>query len=540
MDKTAGNALLSVYDKTGIVEFAQGLSDLGWKLYASGGTAKVLAEANLPVTDVSALVGGEAILDHRVVTLSREIYAGILADHTPEHDTELEKLGIPRIGLVCVDMYPLFDAINDPNATEQTVIEKTDIGGPTMLHASAKGRGIVVSRASQRAEVLQWLRDGKPNETEFLRKLAAIAEFEVARYVLDSAHYLGGNHVLGIASERVIEPQYGENRWQGRTGLYTNDRRDDPLALHRFELRQGATPSYNNYVDLDRMLQTMTHIAAGFDKNFGSVPAIAIGVKHGNACGAGIAETPEAAIRQMIDGDRRAIFGGSVIVNFTITKELAELFVGYGMEELGIKRILDIVAAADITEEAMQILQRKGNKLRILTNTSLSTLTANTLDTARRLRPVRGGFLAQENYTFVIDLASTDVAHYGNDATEQQRRDLVMAWAIGSTSNSNTIALVRDGMLLGNGVGQQDRVSAAELAIKRANAANHDIHGSAAYSDSFFPFPDGPKALSDAGVTSLLTSSGSVKDDEVFKSITDSGVSLYAIPDELGRGFFNH
>jgi phosphoribosylaminoimidazolecarboxamide formyltransferase/IMP cyclohydrolase len=540
MGKPAGNALLSVYDKTGIVEFAQGLHELGWQLYASGGTAKKILKAGLPVTDVAELVGGDAILDHRVVTLSREIYAGILADKSAEHNDELKKLGIPRIGLVCVDMYPLLEAINDPTSTEQTVIDKTDIGGPTMLHASAKGRGIVVSRASQRTEVLQWLRDGMPDEEVFLRKLAAIAEFEVARYILDSAHYLGGNHVLGIASERVIEPQYGENRWQGRTGLYTNDRRNDPLALHRFALRQGATPSYNNYVDTDRMLQTMTHIAAGFDTNFGKVPAIAIGAKHGNACGTGIGATPEEAIKKMIDGDRRAIFGGSVMVNFTLTKELSELFVRYGMEAVGIKRILDIVVASDITDDAFEILQRKGNKLRILTNPSLGSLTAKSLDTARRLRYVRGGFLAQENYTHIFDLNSADVTHRGKEATKQQLEDLVLAWAIGCTSNSNTIALTRDGMLLGNGVGQQDRVSAAELAIKRADAANHDIHGAAAYSDSFFPFPDGPKALSDAGITALFTTSGSVKDEEVFKSITDSGVALYTIPDGLGRGFFNH
>jgi AICAR transformylase/IMP cyclohydrolase PurH len=456
MSTPAGNALLSVYDKTGIAEFAKGLHELGWQLYASGGTAKTLADAGLPVTDVATLVGGEAILGHRVVTLSRAIHAGLLAERTPEHEAELTKLGIPRIDLVCNDMYPLFDAINDPKSTEKTIIEKTDMGGPAMLRSAAKARAIVLARPEQRTEVLDWLKAGKPDEESFRRKLAAVAEFEVARYVLDSAHYLGGNHVLGIASERVIEPQYGENRWQGRTGLYVNDRRDDPLALHRFALRQGATPSYNNYVDTDRMLQTMTHIAAGFDTNFGKVPAIAIGAKHGNACGTGIGATPEAAIKKMIDGDRRAIFGGSVMVNFT------------------------------------------------------------------------------------FDLNSTDVTHHGPEATKQQLEDLVLAWAIGCTSNSNTIALTRDGMLLGNGVGQQDRVSAAELAIKRAEAAHHDIGGAAAYSDSFFPFPDGPKALSDAGVTALFTTSGSVKDEEVFKSITDSGVALYTIPDGLGRGFFNH
>src|SRR3989344_394807 len=187
------NALISVYNKDGIVDFAGGLSEEGFQIYASGGTARKIGKAGIQVTDVAELVGGEAILGHRVVTLSREVHAGILADKTsPEQLAELERLGIPFIDLVCVDMYPLREAIADPNSTEASVIEQTDIGGPTMLRAAAKGRRIVLARADQRLAVLEWIKAGKPEEEEFLRELAAVAELEVAKYTLESALHLGG------------------------------------------------------------------------------------------------------------------------------------------------------------------------------------------------------------------------------------------------------------------------------------------------------------------------------------------------------------
>ena len=189
-------ALLSVYDKAGIEEFAKNLVELGWDLYASGGTAKAVSDAGIEVKDVSELIGGTSILGHRVVTLSREISAGLLADKDSANDLEeMQKLRLPIIDLVCVDLYPLEDAIAKPGATKQDVITQTDIGGPTMLRSAAKGHRIVVSNAKQRQEVIDWLKIDRPNETEFLDKLAAAAEYEVARYVLASAKYLSGNDI---------------------------------------------------------------------------------------------------------------------------------------------------------------------------------------------------------------------------------------------------------------------------------------------------------------------------------------------------------
>ena len=178
MEVPTGNALISVYDKQGIEPFAEGLADLGWKVYASGGTAQRINEAGVPVTDVSDLVGGQAILGHRVVTLSRELYAGLLADtNKPEDMAELKELDIPVIGLVCVDMYPLEEEIAKPGASIADIIEKTDIGGPTMLRAAAKGRRIVLSAAEQRQPALDWLQAGRPDNDDSLEELAARAEY---------------------------------------------------------------------------------------------------------------------------------------------------------------------------------------------------------------------------------------------------------------------------------------------------------------------------------------------------------------------------
>lgn len=183
------------------------------------------------------------------------------------------------------------------------------------------------------------------------------------------------------------------------------------------------------------------------------------------------------------------------------------------------------------------MLQRSGDKCRFLANPALGTLTSASLDTTPRFRYVRGGFLKQPNYAFIPDLS---MAEKTGAATREQENDLLLAWAVGSTSNSNTVSLVRNGQLLGNGVGQQDRVGGAELAIKRAKDEGHDLAGAAAYSDSFFPFPDGPEVLAHAGVTAILGTSGSKNDDLTRKLCSERGVALYLLPDSEARGFFGH
>lgn len=535
---TNQNALLSVYDKTGIAEFAKGLHALGWNIISSGGTAKVVAEAGVPVTDVAELVGGEAILGHRVVTLSREIHSGLLADADKEADLqELKDRGIPFIDLVAVDMYPLEEEIYSGHSTLESVIEKTDIGGPTMLRAGAKARRIVLSRPEQRDKVLQWLTDGKPDETAFRNALCATAEYECARYIMTSALYHGGDDTAGWIGTRIAPTKYGENPWQTPAGLYADNRvAVDALGLDQFTHQKGWELSYINETDMHRLLQTVTHIAAGFEVNFGSVPAIAVGVKHGNACGAGVAENSVEAVKKMLEGDEIAIFGGVVMINGPIDAPVAEALMTYHMPT-GQNRLLDGVVGSSVTPEAVEILGRA--KLRIVTNPALAQLSRDSLETTPILRNVRGGMLVQPNYSFVADLSAEYIEMAGKPS-EQLQQDMIQAWAIGSTSNSNTICIVREGRMLGNGVGQQDRVGAATLAVTRAVSRGHELSGAAAYSDSFFPFPDGPLVLAEAGITAVLTSSGSVKDPEVISALQERNVVVVTLPDKIGRGFFGH
>ncbi len=556
MGEAAGVALISVYDKSGIDEFARGLAELGWQVYASGGTAKAIEAAGIKVTDIAGLVGGGAILGHRVVTLSREISAGLLANKSSDADlAEMAELKLPVIDLVCVDMYPLEEIIAKPGATEQDVIEQTDMGGPTMLRLAAKGRRVVLSHASQRQPVLEWLKAGKPDEAQFVHDLAARAEYEVARYVLASAKYLGGTDISGFAARLASPTKYGENPQQAEAGFYADNRiAADPLGLDKFEHVQGMERSFINITDIDRLLQTVTHIAAGFDKNFDDVPAIAVGVKHGNACGAAVGETRVEAIQKMLTGDTRAIFGGVVMINGEIDEDVAEALMHYAMD--GDKpRLLDGVVGSGVSKEALELLSR--NKLRVVVNPALAELSAGSLDGGRRSRPVRGGVLEQPNYDFVIDL-SADYMQLHGQPTEQQKRDMVLGWAVGCTSNSNTITLVKDGRLIGNGVGQQDRVGAGQLALTRTTNALPELEeqggnlvlkvildkqklaGAAAYSDSFFPFPDGPELLAKAGIKAVLTSSGSVGDEQVIKTLADAGAVIAMVPDKTGRGFYMH
>lgn len=329
--------------------------------------------------------------------------------------------------------------------------------------------------------------------------------------------------------------RYGENAAQTPAALYSTGS-DDPLALDKFAVIEGAGPSFNNWCDLDRLLQTMTHIARAYCVNDGVGTPIAVGAKHGNACGAAgggsdVLSTTErclGVIERMMAGDPLAIFGGLVLLNFALTEELCEPLIG---------KMLDGIIAPEISDGAIDLLRRRGDKCRFITNPALATSLA--LDQAPRFRYVRGGLLCQPNYTFVPDFRAGNIVKYGPE-TARLETDMAMAWAIGSTSNSNTITLVKDEQLIGNGVGQQDRVGAAQLAIARARRSGHDITGAAAYSDSFFPFPDGPQTLIEAGVRAIFTSSGSVKDQATIDVCATNGVTLYMIPDAIGRGFFGH
>ena len=333
----------------------------------------------------------------------------------------------------------------------------------------------------------------------------------------------------GFSGVRIATCKYGENVWQTPAYLYSTGTHD-PLALDKFIVVEGTPPSYNNWVDIDRLLQTASHIAGAFATREGSVGmAIAVGVKHGNSCGVAVGLDRREVLKKMMAGDPLAIFGGLVMVDFDVDEALCEALAG---------KMLDGIIAPAFTAGAIVALRRKGDKCRFIVNPALSKLGGN-LDQVPRFRYVRGGFLAQPNYTFIPTFSGEGIKKYGT-ATPIQESDLLLAWAVGSTSNSNTITLVKSGQLIGNGVGQQDRVGAAHLAITRARRSGHNVVGAVAYRDSFFPFPDGPQALIDAGVAAIFTSSGSVKDQATIDVCAKQNVALYIVPDQMGRGFFGH
>jgi len=347
---------------------------------------------------------------------------------------------------------------------------------------------------------------------------------------------------------------YGENAWQSPAiHCRDTDAANDPLALDRFKVLVGE-PGFNTLGDLDRLLQTMTHIAAAWDVNFGAVPKIAVAVKHGNACGAGVESTGSNVIAHMIDGDRRAIMGGVVMINFPLDEYWAELLLTHGMPTKPnshdrMRRLIDGVIAPSVSEDAIAAMKRKGDKCRIFTNPALANLTKDSLDTTPLRRQVRGGYLLQPNYMFVLDLAQATGLLPGQPAPELsriQKSDLLLAWAICATSTSNTITITNNCALCGNGVGQQDRVGAAELAIKRARDSrklyelDDGLAHAVAASDSFFPFPDGMETLAAAGIEVIFATSGSIHDKDVAARAAELGVKILALPDKAARSFFNH
>ncbi len=527
-------ALISVWNKDGVIDFAKALLTHGFdKIISSGGTARALAEAGVPVTDVAKISGLEAVLDHRVVTLVPQIHGGLLA--MEKHLDELEKLGWPKIDLVCVDLYPLESEIADPESTRDSVIEKTDIGGPTMLRSGAKGRRIVVPDHASRGRVISWLKEGRPNEEAFITELVARTEGIVAKYCLASARYHSNGDVDGMIGTKVRDLRYGENPYMKARLYKTNE---NPLGVPEFEQIAGADPSMVNMTDIDRLARTMIQIAATFELSFGQVPCIALAAKHGNACGASVAMHPATALKKMLDGDPLAVFGGAIMTNFAIDQDGASFLRTYGMSGSA-KRLLDAVISPSFSDDASEVLERKHGKCRMFQNPVLARVSREYLPRIQ-YRRVGGGFIRQDGYPFVLDIEDSRMEKGGTTLTTSQKRDMALAFAIGSTSVSNTITIVKNEQLFGNGVGQQARVRAARVALMIAQEGKHDVNDAVAYSDSFFPEPDGPLVLADAGIKTIFASSGSVKDAIVRAALAEKNVAFWQLPDTVCRGFFHH
>ncbi|MCU0680179.1 MAG: hypothetical protein MUF50_02635 [Planctomycetes bacterium] len=539
MTKKRKTALMSVYYKTEqVYKDALELRANGFTIYASGGTFKFLKQNKVPVKDIAQIAGGGGILGNRVLTISRGVGAGLLAQRVEKDVKEMEELGFPYIDLVYSGLYPLQEEIKRIGSNEESVTKETDIGGILLIRAGGKGRRLVCSRPGHLQKILAWEKLGRPNEKVFLRELAADAEFVAADYSLTSAKYLGGRKYEGLTGEIFRICKYGENPFQTPAIVYENNLApQNPLRHTNIVKVSGDDPSYNNSYDVDRLLYTVTKIAATFDVNYGKVPFIALGAKHGNCCGVGISDSRSEVIKKMLIGDHESLFGGSVLFNFFIEKEGAELLLNYASDGNQLK--LDNVLATGFSEEATALLERKKGKCRMAALGGLATLGKDSLDCHPNFKQLFGGdFMVQPANNFILKEEDELMVKYG-ELTRRQIDDLLLAKCINDSSNSNTITIVKDGKLLGNGVGQTSRKIAAKLAVDIAQGAGHDLKGAVVASDSFFPFTDALEILINAGIEVVFAPSGSINDKNTIQLAHNKAVVLWMMDYKICRGFLH-
>ncbi|TCO65469.1 bifunctional phosphoribosylaminoimidazolecarboxamide formyltransferase/IMP cyclohydrolase [Actinocrispum wychmicini] len=502
-------ALIGVSDKAGLLELATGLHAAGVEIVSTGGTARVIADAGVPVTRVEEVTGFPESLDGRVKTLHPRVHAGLLADmNRPDHVEQLARLDIRPFDLLVVNLYP-FERTVAAGASQDECVENIDIGGPAMVRAAAKNHGsvAVVVDPSRYDWVLDKVRSGG-FELADRKRLAAEAYRHTASYDIAVASWMGsvlspddeGSGFpgwVGASWQRSNILRYGENPHQN-AALYVSSHGGSGLATA--EQLHGKEMSYNNYVDADAALR------AAYDHD---VPCVAI-IKHANPCGIAVSEVDIAeAHRKAHACDPVSAYGGVIASNREVTVDMAEQ-----VAEI----FTEVIVAPSYAEGAVDVLTRKKN-VRILV-----------ADAPRRggaeMRAVSGGLLLQTSDVFQADGddPATWTLAVGEPADEETLADLVFAWRSVRAVKSNAILLASGGATVGVGMGQVNRVDSCRLAVTRAGDR---AKGSVAASDAFFPFPDGPQVLMDAGVKAIVQPGGSIRDAEVIAAAEADGVTLY-------------
>ncbi len=501
-------ALLSVSDKTGIVELAQRLHALGVELLSTGGTMKALQEAGIPVTGVSDVTGFPECLDGRVKTLHPAIHAGLLAMRSnPEHMRQLAELGIQPIDLVVINLYPFRQTIARPGVTFEEAIENIDIGGPTMLRAAAKNWqdvAVVVEPADYDAVLGELEQAGEVSRETKLRLCYKVFE-HTAQYDCMIQQYLraqlpGDNRFpdkLTVTFEKVQGMRYGENPHQG--AAFYRDLGDVAGTLPAARQLHGKELSYNNINDTNGALELL--------REFDTTAVVA--VKHGNPCGVGVADDVAEAYRLAYEADPVSVFGGIVVTNATIDAATAEQMA---------RIFLEIVVAPAYTDAALEILTRKKN-LRVL---QLDTTHRAYPAGERVLRKVAGGLLVQDIDDVLLPEGELKVVT-DRAPTEKQMQDLLLAWKIVKHTKSNGIAIARDNQSLGIGPGQVNRIWSTQMAIERSG---EKVRGAALASDAFFPFDDCVKAAAQAGIACIIQPGGSVRDEDSIRACNEAGIAM--------------
>jgi len=509
-------ALISVYDKTGLQEFARGLAEAGFELVASGGTADYLeTEVGLDVERVEELTGVAEMLGGRVKTLHPRIHAAILARRDRAEDiATLDEQDIRPFDLVCVNLYPFSEVAGRYGVREEDAVEMIDIGGPSMLRGAAKNFAHVapVCRPERYESIVAELRASGDLSMETRRALAAEAFATTAAYETAIARWFGDveafPETLVTAFSKVTDLRYGENPHQ--RGAYYAEQGARVHLLSRVEQLHGKELSLINLLDLSAARLLLREFA---------LPACAI-VKHANPCGVAVAGTIEEAYERALASDPVSAFGMVLAVNRPVSAGLGEALA---------ERFIDVLFAPDYDEQALDSLRRK-EAIRILLDRERRGFPRGERDFKR----VLGGLLVQDRDWDVDDREGMEVAC--GEPDEACWGDLIFAWRVCKHVGSNAIVVAKELATIGIGGGQTSRVDAVRLALEKAREHGHDVHGAVLASDAFFPFPDGPESALDAGVTAIIQPGGSRRDVEVIEAVRGAGATMVI----TGRRHFRH
>ncbi len=494
-------ALLSVSDKTGIVELARQLHALGVSLISTGGTAKSLADAGIPVRKVSEVTGFPEIMDGRVKTLHPKIHGGLLGVlDNADHVQQMRENDIESIDIAIVNLYPFERTLRTPDATHEHLIENIDIGGPAMVRAAAKNyrHTCIVVNPERYADLLAYVAAGAV-PIEFRQQLAREAFAHTARYDGMVSSWFASEHNVLLPDEFAIPMlktqalRYGENPHQ-QAALYGN-------FLDLFQQVHGKELSFNNILDID----AATRVVLEFDE-----PTVAI-VKHNNPCGVGSASTLVDAYRKAFATDTVSPFGGIIAVNRPVDAD-------YATEVHAL--FTEVLIAPSFTDEALAILTKKKDR-RLMTVQLRDLRAASSID----VRTVAGGYLVQSPDVVLLDEGALRVVTT-RQPTDAERNAMMFAWKIAKHVKSNAIVYASADRTLGIGAGQMSRVDSARIAVSKANDAGLSLKGCAVASDAFFPFADGLLQAADAGATAVIQPGGSVRDEEVIAAANERGLTM--------------
>ena len=512
-------ALLSVSDKAGVLEFARELAALDVKLLSTGGTAKLLRDAGLAVTDVSDHTGFPEMLDGRVKTLHPKVHGGILGRRDlAEHRETMDKHGISRIDLVVVNLYPFQATIARADCTLDDAIENIDIGGPAMVRSAAKNHGNaeggvgIVTDPEDYAAIIDELKSNAGALSHATRfTLAKKAFTHTARYDSAIANWLTSldeknvpqvfPNKLQLAFDKVQDLRYGENPHQ--QAAFYKEPQAVAGSIATYEQIQGKELSYNNIADADAAWECVK----AFDAAVGEIACVII--KHANPCGVALGANATEAYRKAFTTDSTSAFGGIIAFNVAIDKLAAEAISG---------QFAEVIIAPEVTAEARAVFAAKQN-LRVLVVPLAAT--AEGFDFKR----VGGGLLVQSADIARITAAELKVVTK-RAPTEKELADLLFAWRVAKYVKSNAIVYCKDGVTIGVGAGQMSRVDSSRIAVIKAEAAKLQIAGCAVASDAFFPFRDGLDVLAQAGATAVIQPGGSVRDPEVIAAADEQNIAM--------------